>query len=112
MQLQEETINDIVVLAPNGRLDSASSPQLGGRLNTLAAVPQGRLVLDLGQVDFVSSAGLRVILAAAKQVRAASGKLVVCAVQPPVREVLDISGFSTLLTILPGRDGALGELAP
>lgn len=110
MEFQEEQVNEVTVLAPAGRLDSATSPKLGGRLASLAAVPQGRLVLDLARVDFVSSAGLRVILAAAKQARAANGRMVVCSVQPPVQEVLDISGFTTLLSIQPGRADALGVL--
>ncbi|HWK61743.1 MAG TPA: STAS domain-containing protein [Eoetvoesiella sp.] len=111
MELQEEKVQEVMVLAPKGRLDSATSPLLGGRLEVLAAVPQARLILDLSWVDFVSSAGLRVILAAAKQLRSASGRLVVCSVQPPVQEVLDISGFTALLTIRAGREDALGELA-
>lgn len=106
----EETAGAVVIVAPRGRLDSATSPGLGARLNELAATPAGHLVLDLADVDFVSSAGLRVILSAAKQARAARGRLIVCAVQPPVREVLDISGFTALLTIHPARDGALQAL--
>lgn len=111
MNLQEETVNDVVVLAASGRLDSATSPLLGERLAGLAAVPRGRLVLDLAGVSFISSAGLRVILAAAKHASAARSRLLLCSVQPQVREVLDISGFSSLLDIHGERAAALGALA-
>lgn len=111
MELLEETAGAVVIVAPRGRLDSATSAGVGARLDQLAATPAGRLVLDLAEVDFVSSAGLRVILSAAKRARVARGHLVVCAVQPPVREVLDISGFTALLTIHPARDGALQALS-
>jgi anti-sigma B factor antagonist len=110
MELQEEKVNGVVVLGLRGKLDSATSPTLRDRLGALADIPQGRLVLDMAGVYFVSSAGLRVILAAAKQVRSANGRLVLCSVQPPVQEVLDISGFTALFNIHSGREGALGEL--
>ena len=111
MDLIEELRGLIVVLAPRGRLDSASSPALGARLDQLASAPDARLILDLGAVDFVSSAGLRVILSAAKKARAARGRLVICAVQPSVQEVLDISGFTVLLAIHPARERAFEALA-
>lgn len=111
MEVFEETVDGIVVVAPRGKLDSATSPQLGARLNELATTPAVRLVLDLAEVDFVSSAGLRVMLATAKQARAAQGRLMLCGVQPPVQEVLDISGFTALLSIQSRRAEALEALA-
>ncbi|VCU69021.1 Putative anti-sigma factor antagonist BtrV [Pigmentiphaga humi] len=110
MELQESLEGEVVVLVPQGRLNSTTSPRLGARLDQLAAAPNGRLVLDLASVDFISSAGLRVILSAAKQARMARGLLVLCAVQPPVQEIFDISGFTALLSIHPRRENALQEL--
>ncbi len=107
MELIEEAAGGVTVIAPRGRLDSASSPILGARMDELAATPDGRLVLDLAEVDFVSSAGLRVILSAAKRARAAGGRLALCAIQPAVLEILEISGFNTLLSIQPARAVAL-----
>ncbi len=111
LQLEETAEGGVLVVAPKGRLDSAASPGFGERLAQLAQAPSARLVLDLGGVDFLSSAGLRVILSTLKTLKAGQGRMAVCAVQPPVLEVLEISGFAALLSIHPGRSGALEALA-
>jgi len=65
-------------------------------------------VLDLGEVDYISSAGLRVVLMLAKRQKQNAGKLVLCRLQPEVHEVVDISGFLSILTVVPDRATALG----
>ena len=68
-------------------------------------------MVDFSGVDFVSSAGLRVVLTLLKRVKAANGKLALCAVQAPVREVLDITGFTGMLDLHPERAQAVAALA-
>ena len=107
MDVEEQLDAGVLVVSPIGRLDSLTSPVLGARLDRLVENGTSRMVLDLGRVDFVSSAGLRVILAALKKARAAKGRFALCSVQPSVQEVLEISGFTVLLSIHPGRAAAL-----
>ena len=75
----------------------------------LAVIDGGerRLVIDLSRLDYVSSAGLRVFLLASKRLNPAGGKLVLCSLQEPVKEVFDIVGFFSILSILGSKDEAL-----
>jgi anti-sigma B factor antagonist/stage II sporulation protein AA (anti-sigma F factor antagonist) len=95
---------DVVVLTPKGRLDHATADDLWAALGPhLAGCAAGRdhLVLDLAGVDFISSAGLRVLMLAAKQAKAQRGFLALAAVQPLVGEILEISKFTLVLRTLP-----------
>jgi anti-anti-sigma factor len=111
MDLTEETHGRVVVVTARGRLDGTTSSAFGAHLEKLTAAPQPRLVVDFSGIDFVSSAGLRVVLALLKRVKAANGMLALCAVQAPVREVLDITGFSGMLDLHSGRAEAMAALA-
>ena len=70
-----------------------------------------RLLVDFSGVEFVSSAGLRAVLALVKKVKAVQGALALCAVQPAVREVLEITGFAGMIDIHPERAAALSALS-
>jgi len=111
MEVTEEVQGRVVVVTARGRLDGSTSRAFGARLEKLAAGAEPRLLVDFSGVDFVSSAGLRVVLTVLKRVKAANGKLVLCAVQPPVREVLDITGFTAMLDMQPSRTEAMAVLA-
>lgn len=98
MNITEFTDRDITVLSIAGRIDGATSAEAEtATLDALAKLPA--LVIELRQVDYVSSAGLRVILKTAKAARVASKRLVLAGLTPQVQEVFDISGFSSVLEI-------------
>ena len=77
--------------------DRAQERAFKTRIGPLIADSERRLVLDLSGVDFISSAGLRAVLSLFKQTLAAKGAFALCALQPTVLEVLDISGFTNLI---------------
>ncbi|MBL8554963.1 MAG: STAS domain-containing protein [Phenylobacterium sp.] len=110
MHIGEETRGGTLVMAPSGRLDSGSAgvleAVLPGRVQTHAKV-----VLTLAEVPYVSSAGLRVLLIGAKAAKAQGHRLVLTGLSESVREVFDISGFSTIFAIEPDLDSALAALA-
>jgi anti-anti-sigma factor len=110
MELTEEVHGRVVVVIARGRLDGSSSQAFGARLEKLAAGSKPRLVIDFSGIEFGSSAGLRVVLSALKRVKAADGMLALCAVQDPVKEVLDITGFTGMLNVHPGRAEAVAAL--
>ena len=84
-------------LAISGRLDTMSSPELDGIVtNGLDGVTD--LVLDFAGVDYISSAGLRVLLRAQKKM-AAAGTMKLVSVSPIIMEIFEITGFSEILTI-------------
>jgi anti-anti-sigma factor len=109
MDITETTSGSVKVAALKGRLDTATAPAAEGRLLALLE-GGGRLVADMAEVHYVSSAGLRVLLKAAKQAKANGGAFAVASPQAPVREVLEISGFDKILAIHPTRDAAVAGL--
>lgn len=111
MSLSSEKIGDVLAISIAGQINSANSAEVESAL--LAWVDQGErlCVLDLGQLDYISSAGLRVILMMAKRLKQNSGRLILCGLQPQVKEVFDISGFLTILTVVDTRAAAVSQLA-
>jgi anti-anti-sigma factor len=98
----------VVVLV--GRIDAYTAPEAETAL--AAASADGRhLVVDLSGADYISSAGLRVLITLVKRSRAEAFELRLCGLQPPVLEVFDIAGFTQLFEIRDSRDEALAELA-
>ncbi len=87
-----------ITLALSGRLDTLSSPELSTAINS-ALEKSSQLVLDFTNLDYISSAGLRVLLAAQKQL-AGNGSLTLTHVNSIVQDILDMTGFSDILTIV------------
>ena len=95
----------IVTIA--GRLDGTGAPEVEAHCRALMEGGDVRQLLDLAEVEYISSAGLRSLLVVAKQIKAAGGVLVLCCLTPMVREVMEISGFDKILTLSADRDAAL-----
>ena len=96
MDIKVRKESEAAVVSPTGRIDTVTAPEFEGALKDLIARGERRLVLDLGGVDYISSAGLRCILTAAKLLKPNNGTLVFAALQGPVKEVISISGFASL----------------
>ena len=93
MQINKTQEGTMLVLAPVGRVDTITSPELEAAV-VLDGVEE--LVFDLAQVDYISSAGLRVLLSAQKKMAGKSMKIANS--KPAVKEVFDITGFSDIFT--------------
>lgn len=106
MRILEEPLGGGVALKPYGRLDSTSAEEAERTIKEALSRSNHRLLLDMSELDYVSSAGLRVVLAAAKQTSAAGGRFVVCALKPQVRQVFELSGFTRIISIVDSRDQA------
>ena len=111
MELREVNVGNVTVVAVSGRVDSTTAPDLARGLEKAAAAPAAKLVLDLSATEYVSSAGLRVLLRVAKSIETTGGRFVLHGLNERVREILDISGFLTILTVCTGREEALGRTA-
>ena len=81
----------------DGKLDTITSPDLEGQINAVVG-DASKLILDLGSLEYISSAGLRVLLGAV-QAMEDKGDMVVCNLTQSVREVFDLTGFSNLFNI-------------
>lgn len=110
MNLEQEHRDDILILRPVGRLDSSSSPELERVLSEQLAAGTQRLVFDFSALDYISSAGLRVVLLAGKKLRVSRGKLALVGLQDMVREVFDMSGFLALFTVTTTLDEGLAQV--
>ena len=101
----------VLAVAITGSIDSLNADELSARFAACIAAGQTRLVADFSRVNYTSSAGLRALLGTVKSCRLAGGDLRMAAVQPQVRRVLDIAGFSSILSIYPALDEALESFA-
>ena len=86
-----------IVIALKGRLDTLTAPQLEEELGTCLDGVE-KLVFDFGELDYISSAGLRVLLSAQKTMNT-KGSMTVKNVSEEIREIFDVTGFSDILTI-------------
>lgn len=109
MQVNESKNGDIVVLSVTGRLDSNTSPDFEEKLLVRIKDGERKLVLDFGSLEYISSAGLRVLLKATREIKTQGGKLVICAARDYIQEVFDLSGFTAVFALAPDLGAASGQ---
>lgn len=100
----------VCIIALKGRLDSANVGEVEKGLSHLFMQPGEKAVVDLGRLDYISSAGLRLMLMLAKRAQHTGGRFVLSALAPTVREVFEISGFLKILETRPNTDAALDSI--
>ena len=101
MNIQQTERDGVTILAPSGRIDTTTSGAVEQAVKHAVDMGARLLVIDFSGTEYISSAGLRVLMLAAKQARAQNGYLAVAAVQPLVQEILEISKFTLVLRVLP-----------
>jgi len=107
MEIVTRTQNDATIVAFRGSLDSKTSPQAQQALDGLLEGGSRKLLIDFTALDYISSAGLRVLLATAKRLTGAGSALRLFGLNESVREVFEISGFSTIFTVVATETDAL-----
>ncbi len=115
MEFSSRRLADVIVAAPVGQVDHLSAQQLQAALAPIldeAVAGKTPVVLDFSGVDYISSMGLRVLMMAAKQVRAANAPIGVAALQPVVEEIFDIARFKHVLEAFPSVRAALQKFSP
>lgn len=110
MTITPETTAQATIVPLLGQINSANAGALEAQLLTLVDGGVRQLVLDFAALDYISSAGLRLVLVLAKRLKQERGRLVLCAMQPHVHEVFDISGFLAILDVQATRKEALARL--
>lgn len=110
MTIEQERREDLLIVRPRGRLDSSSAPEMERLVTEHLDAGVQRLVLDFTSLDYISSAGLRVVLLAGKRLRASKGKLVLTGLQDMVREVFEMSGFLALFAVAPTLEEGIAKV--
>jgi anti-anti-sigma factor len=110
MEISEDRKADAVVLALSGKLDATTAKTFEKKLLSQIESGERRFVINLAQLDYISSAGLRVFLLAAKRLNSANGKILLSSLQDSVREVFEITGFSSVFSIYGSDDDAIKNL--
>ena len=100
MEIQSKVGNGFTVLTIKGRLDAVSAAPAEANINEVIDAGATRLVLNLAGLEYVSSAGLRVLLVTAKKLSRQNGKIVLCSLQSTVKEVFEISGFLSIFRVV------------
>ncbi len=109
MQCIEEKDGAIVIVGLQGRMDSSTARIVEEKMLGLIGRGENRLVVDCAQLDYISSAGLRVFLMAAKRLTQARGKIVLATLNEDVKQVFDLTGFSSIFQICSSREEAIGS---
>ena len=115
MPLSHRNYGAARVLAPKGRLDhdTCEAFQADLKPHAEACAREGTaLVLDMSGLEYVSSAGLRCLMIAARETKGRAGRIVVAAMQPVVAEIFHISRFNLVLEVFPTLRDALASVSP
>lgn len=111
MKISAVKLGKVVIVSLIGSLDGQTAEQASGFFSSQVREGAQNLVADLSQVEYISSAGLRVILATGKAVRLVGGDLRLAAVRDTVLPVLELSGFSSIFNIYSQVEEAVGSFA-
>ncbi|TFH37204.1 MAG: anti-sigma factor antagonist [Anaerolineales bacterium] len=108
MEIQVTEHKRVNVISITGRVDGSTAGEFENAMSELAQAGKNNLVLDLTEVDFISSAGLRVLVNSRKAVKSAGGNIVLVPSQQ-VTETLDIAGLDVLFEHFADRETAVGS---
>jgi len=102
--------DNAVILAVKGKIDAVSAPEFEEKLGEWIEKGEINLILDFTDLDYISSAGLRSILATAKRLKAGAGQILLSSMKDAVKEVFEISGFSSIIPIHESAEKALANM--
>lgn len=107
LEIKIKEIDDVVVVDCNGTLDTNTSPEAEAQINESLEKGTKKMIIDLENTKYVSSAGLRVFLATAKRIMANSGGMILSRPNEIVKDILQVSGFNTIIEVKPSLEEAL-----
>jgi anti-sigma B factor antagonist len=111
MLINNHSIEDVTVVAPEGRCDRRTAPALAEGLEAAARSGADRIIVDMGGVTFMDSTGLATLIRFMKQSRAAGGDLYLANLQQPVRIIFELTRLDSAFTICPTVDAAVDTFA-
>ncbi len=99
MDIKTINENGTVTITLAGRLDTITQESLAKELDTVFSGEKAALVFDIASLDYISSAGLRVLLTAQKKINALGTTMKIVGAKPEIKEIFDMTGFSEIMTI-------------
>lgn len=110
MEIVQEKINGNIILQLKGRFDAGTSTGLENGIIPLIVDDLKGMAIDFSELDYINSSGLRVVLMAAKKINKVGGKMVLFSMKEHIKEVFDMTGFSSIIPVVGSRDEALKSL--
>jgi len=107
MNITTTESGEVKVIALNGNFDTSTSPDAEAHFDALINEGTTKIIVDLKDIDYISSAGLRVLLVTTKLIKNKGGQCRICNLNEMVQEVFDISGFSMIFGVFQSVDDAL-----
>ena len=111
MEIRTRRVDDVLIADMTGRLDSRTAGPASTELNQMAQGGHPKLLLNVHGLDYVSSAGLRAILVAAKLLDTHRGTMKICDANSAVKRVMEVSGIGGLLHLYDSEQDALAAFA-
>lgn len=112
MFLQKIEHPNATIFHIKGRLDSVSTPDLEQRVTVCLDQGAKNLILDFSELDYINSAGLRVLVMSYQHLLPLGGQVMVCGVRDYIAEIFNISGYDRIFLMCPDLDEAVRKLAP
>ncbi len=110
MSISTEREGTALIAKAEGRVDGANAREFQNALETAVGPDDKAVILDLGSLHYISSAGLRVILLVAKTLQSRNAKLGVCSLSGSIKEVFEISGFDKIIPVYASKQDAVSGL--
>ncbi|MDQ1277399.1 MAG: hypothetical protein QG555_439 [Thermodesulfobacteriota bacterium] len=109
MEINKKKGKDVLIVSVSGRIDAATAPDFEKNLSESIGAGEKAFLIKMDQLEYISSAGLRSILAIAKMLKPREGKMVFSELRGPVKDVFKISGFGSIFTIYNTEEDALKQ---
>ena len=107
LKIDVEEHQNVLCFRLEGRLDATSTPQLETKINEQVDAGKKHILLDFGRIDYLSSAGIRLLLSATRRLKSDGGQLNMCSVNEDVMEIIKVAGFERILNIFPTEAAAI-----
>lgn len=107
MDIKTNKGNDGIVVAVDGRIDTTNYNEFEVAMNEVLLDEPEKIYLDCSGLNYISSSGLRIFLTVQKRMMATGGSFKLYEMQPSIKEIFDISGFSSIFSIYPDLDTAI-----
>ena len=110
MTVKHEILNQTDLIFLNGRIDAQSAPGVNEEIGKIIDEARNKMLINFKGLEYISSAGLRVLITVAKKLKSSNRDLVLCSLDQKIYEVFDISGFTAIFKIFDTQEDALVEL--
>jgi len=110
MTLEIISLNTIPVILIPERLDTKNAPEIEAELRSFSSGGPKKVVIDLSRTEYISSAGLRILLQLTRDILKTGGGIALCGLKPPVHKIFDMAGFTSIFKICATREDALNLL--